>query len=235
MMATTGRRGKCPGLIVVMLHTMCLSAVKQQLSPRERQEIESRLANYHIPLQILHIIAEESNCIEAITGMRETRGKSKEPSLISRLNDEALVQLRQTFLDCEDSHSRFRFAVLLSSKFTPSSFKFVMERNVRGGSGHEYSFDVCVYSRATEDLVAVGVQNNDAEKRATNAKLLHKYLDAIGDVMAMHPNLRSAYYASSYGYNCDPSRLAAKTQSRKSVELNFLEFHDRVYRPFKEQ
>jgi hypothetical protein len=216
---------------------MYLSAVEQQLSPKERQEIESRLANYHIPLQILHMIAEECNCVEAITGMRETRGKSKDPSLISRLNDQALVQLRQTFLDCKDSFSRFRFAVLLSSKFSPSSFKFVMEKKIQGSSGHEHVFDVCIFSRATEDLVAVGMQNNDAQKRPADAKLLHQYLDTIGDVATAHPKLRSAYYVSSYGYGCGPSRLAAKTQSGKNstVEMNFLEFHDRVYRPVKEQ
>jgi len=214
-----------------------LSAVKQQLSPKERQEIEARLANYHIPLQVLYLIAEGCNCGEVVEGRKEARGKGKESSLISRLNDEALVQLRQTFLDCEDSFSKFRFAVLLSSKFTPSSFKFVIEKKIQGNSGQEHSFDVCIYSRATEDLVAVGMQNNDTEKRATDAKLLHKYLDTIGDVLAAHPNLRSAYYASSYGYDCHPSRLATKAQSKKGVgvEMNFLEFHDRVYRPFKEQ
>lgn len=194
------------------------------------------MSNYHIPLQILHIIAEESNCVEAITGRREARGRNKEPSLISRLNDEALVRLRQTFLDCEDSHSRFRFAVLLSSKFTPASFKFVMERSILGGSGREYSFDVCVFSRATEDLVAVGMQNNDARRRAADAKQLNRYLDTIGDVLVAHPKLRSAYYTSSYGYGCEPSRIAARMQSGKGVcvEMNFLEFHDRVYRPVKE-
>ena len=214
-----------------------MSAVKQQLSPKERQEIEARLANYHIPLQVLYIIAEGCNCGEVVEGRKEVRGKGKESSLISRLNDEALVQLRQAFLDCEDSFSKFRFAVLLSSKFSPSSFKFVMGKKIQGNSGHEYGFDVCIYSRATEDLVAVGMQNNDAEKRATDAKLLHKYLDTVRDIMAAHPNLRSAYYASSYGYDCDPSRLAAKAQSKKGagLEMNFLEFQDRVYRPFKEQ
>lgn len=215
---------------------MCLSVVKQQLSSKERQEIESRLSSYHIPLQILHIIAEENNCIEAITGRRDARGRNKEPSLISRLNDEALIQLRQTFLDCEDSHSRFRFAVLLSSKFTPTSFKFVMERSILGGSGREYSFDVCIFSRATEDLVAVGMQNNDARKRTADAKKVNTYLDTIGDILVTHPNLRSAYYTSSYGYGCEPSRLAAKMQSSKGIcmEMIFLEFHDRVYRPVKE-
>lgn len=230
-------QGKYPGLIVAMLHTMCLSVVKQHLSPKERQEIESRLANYHIPIQILYIIAEECNCVEAITGRKETRGRTKGPSLISRLNDEALIQLRQTFLDCTDSHSRFRFAVLLSSKFTPASFKFVMEKNIRGSSGQEYSFDVCIYSRTTEDLVAVGMQNNDAGKKATDAKRLHKYLDTIEDVLATHPNLQSVYYVSSYGYDCDPSRIAAKIQFRKDarMEMNFLEFQDGVYRPIKEK
>lgn len=111
-----------------------------------------------------------------------------------------------------------------------------MERSILGGSGREYSFDVCVFSRATEDLVAVGMQNNDARRRAADAKQLNVYIDTISDVLVAHPSLRSAYYTSSYGYGCEPSRIAARMQSGKSacVEMNFLEFHDRVYRPVKE-
>lgn len=219
-----------------VVHNTRLSTVEQQLSPKERQEIEARLANYHIPLQILQIIAEECDCGEAITGRREMRGKSREPSLISRLNDRSLIQLRQTFLDCEDSFSRFRFAVLLSSRYTPSSFKFVMAKKIQGDSGQEHVFDVCIFSRATEDLIAVGMQNKDADRKATDAKLLQTYLSTVGDVWATHPSLRSAYYSSSYGYGCHPSRLASK-QSKKgmSVEFSFLEFHDKVYRQFREQ
>lgn len=183
------------------------------------------------------MIAEECNCGEAVTGRKETRGKSKEPSLISRLNDEALIKLRQTFLDCEDSFSRFRFAVLLSSKFTPSLFKFVMAKKIRGISNQEYIFDVCIYSRATEDLVAVGMQNNDPEKRATDTRHLHKYLHTVSDVFTAHTSLRSAYYSSSYGYDCPPLRLAAKMQFGKGVkvEINYLEFSDKVYRQIREQ
>jgi len=216
---------------------MHLSAVEQRLSPKERQEIESRLANYHIPFQILEIIAEECNCSEAVAGRRETRGKSKKPSLISGLNDQSLIQLRRTFLDCEDSFSRFRFAVLLSSKFTPAMYKFVMANKIRGRSNQEHVFDVCIFSRATEELVAVGMQNNNAGRKATGAEPLQEYFSAISDILAAHPSLRSVYYSSSYGYDCRPSRLAAKTQSLKgsSVEINFLEFQDKVYRRFKEQ
>lgn len=233
-----GNRGsKSAGLIVVMLYRKCLSAVEQQLSSNERRELESRLANYQIPLQILQIIAQECNCSEAIAGRGETRGKGRENSLISRMNDRALIQLRQTFLDCEDSFSRFRFAVLLSSKFIPPRFKFVIEKHVRGASNQEYLFDVCVYSRATEELVGVGMQNNDAGMRATDDKLLSKYLKAIVDVWKAHPSLRGAYYSSSYGYGCDPSRLAAEIRLGKDVnlEFSFLEFHDRVYRQARGQ
>lgn len=165
------------------------------------------------------------------------RGKGKGPSLISRLNDEALIQLKQTFLDCEDSFSKFRFAVILSSKFAPTLYKFVMSKKVQGTSHQDHIFDVCIYSRATEDLVAIGMQNNDTEKKATDATLLHNYLSAISDVLSTHPTLRSAYYSSSYGYDCNPSRLAAKMLSGKasSIDLNFLEFHDRVYRQVRER
>jgi hypothetical protein len=214
-----------------------LSTVEQQLSPNERREIESRLASYQIPFQILQIIAQECNCTEAISSGRETRAKGREHSLISRMNDKALIQLRQTFLDCEDSFSRFRFAVLLSSKFNPARFKFVIEKHLRGESNQEYLFDVCVYSRATEELVAAGMQNNDTAMRATDGKLMQKYLNAIVDVWKAHPTLRGAYYSSSYGYGCDPSRLVAQIRLGKdaNLEFSFLEFYDRVYRQARGQ
>lgn len=214
-----------------------LSTVEQQLSLNERKELESRLASYQIPLQILQIIAQECNCSETIAGGRETRGKGRENSLISRMNDKALIQLRQTFLDCEDSFSRFRFAVLLSSKFIPRGFKFVIEKHVRGASNQDYLFDVCVYSRATEELVAAGMQNNDSRMRATDDKLLRKYFETILDVWKAHPSLRGAYYSSSYGYVCDPSRLTAEMRLGKDVnlEFSFLEFHDRLYRQARGQ
>lgn len=213
-----------------------MSAVEQLLSPKERQAIESRLSNYHIPLQILQLVAEECGCTEAISGGRETRGKGKAPSLVSRLNDRALIQLRQIFLECDDSFSAFRLAVFLSSKFTPVSYKFVMAKSIRGKSDLEHVLDVCVYSRETEDLVAFGMQNN--EGKASDTKALHKFLGTVNDISAAHLGVRSAYYSSSYGYGRDPSGLAAKNQSARQdgrTEVKFLEFHDGVYRQIKDQ
>ena len=209
-----------------------LSAIEQQLSPEERQDIVLRLSNYHIPVQILQLVAEECNCSEVVAGRKEVHGRSKTPSLIAVLNNKSLIQLRQIFLDCKDSLSSFRFAAFLSSKFTSFSYKFVMAKKVGGRSNLEHTIDVCVYNRSTEELVAVGMQNNDAEKRASGAKSLRKFLATIGDVVAEHPSLRSAYYTSSYGYDCDPSRFGAKIPGAGidgKVEINFLEFRDGVY------
>lgn len=209
-----------------------LSATEQQLSPKERQEIVLRLANYHIPLQILQLVAEECNCSEVIAGRKEAHGRTKAPSLIAGLNDNSLIQLRQIFLDCKDSLSSFRFAVFLSSKFTAFSYKFVIAKKVLGKSNLEHALDVCVYNRSTEDLVAVGIQNNDTEKRASDAKSLRKFLATVGDIVAEHPSVRSAYYASSYGYGCDPSRFEARTSEagiNGRAEIKFLEFRDGVY------
>ena len=208
-----------------------LSAIGQQLSPEERQEIVSRLANYHIPLQILQLVAEECDCTEVVAGKREMSGRTKTSALIAGLNDKSLIQLRQIFLDCKDSLSGFRFAVFLSSKFTPFSYKFVMAKKVRGKSNLEYTLDVCVYNRSTEELVAVGMQNNDTEKQVSDAKSLQRFVTTVGDVLAEHPSVRSAYYTSSYGYGCDPSRFAAKTKNgvHGKVEIKFLEFRDGVY------
>lgn len=219
-----------------MLNTVLLSAVEQLLSANERQEIVSRLANYHIPLHILQLVAEECGCSEIIAGRREMRGRSDVP-LVARLNDRSLVQLRQIFLDCKDSFSGFRFATFLSSKFAPLSYKFVMAKTIRGKSNDEYTIDVCVYNRSTEDLVAIGMQNNDADRRASDAKSLHKFLGIVGSISAEHPNLRSAYYSSSYGYRCDPSRVAAKSlklAAGAAMEIKFLEYRNEVYRQVKE-
>ncbi len=209
-----------------------LSEIVQELSSKERQEIMSRLANYHIPLQILQLVAEECNCSEVVADRRETYGRTKAPTLIAGLNDKSLIQLRQIFLDCEDSLSNFRFAVFFSSKFAPFLFKFVMAKKVRGKSNLEYTPDICVYSRSTEELVAVGIQNNDTEKRASDAASLRKFLAAIDDIAAAHQSVRSAYYASSYGYDCDPLRFETKAQKASAngkAEIKFLEFRDGVY------
>lgn len=216
-----------------------MSTLKRQfLSQKERLEIESRLANYHIPIQILELVAEECNCGEVVSGIRELRGRSSKPSLISKMNDQSLIQLKQIFLDCEDSSSGFRFAVFLSTKFPTITFKFVMDKKLRGKSHQEYVCDVCIFSRATEDLVAVGIQNKDTSKSAADIKSVHKFHSIIDDIFAMYPSLRSAYYSSSYGYDCDPFHLATekdpKDASIRSIaEINFIEFRDGVYREIR--
>jgi hypothetical protein len=215
------------------------TAEQQSLSLKERLEIESRLANYHIPIQILQIVAEECNCGKLVSGEMEVRGRSNKHSLIiSSLNDQSLIQLKQIFLDCEDSSSRFRFAVLLSSKFPPVTFKFVMAKKLQGKSGQEYIFDVCIFSRATEELVAVGMQNNDTNKGAADAKLLHKFHSIISDILPVNSGMRSAYYSSSYGYDCNPLHLATKKRQAEvgsyNTEIYFLEFRDGVYREIRE-
>lgn len=202
-------------------------------------EIESRLANYHIPIQILQLVAIECNCGEIVSSMREVRGRSSnKTSLISRMNDKALIRLKQIFLDCDDSASGLRFAVFLSTKFPPVSYKFVMAKNLRGKSGHEYICDVCIFSRATEELVVVGMQNNDAHKGGADTKLLNEFHSIIGDILAMYPSVRSVYYSSSYGYDCNPFHLATDEESKavpsiNTAEINFLEFRDGVYREIR--
>jgi hypothetical protein len=181
-------------------------------------------------------VAEECNCGDVVSGTREVHGRSKKPSLISRMNDQSLIQLKQIFLDCDDSSSRFRFAVLLSTKFPPVSYKFVLSDKLHGRSDQEYIFDVCIFSRSTEELVAVGMQNNDASRSATDAKSLNNFLSIMNDVFAAYPSVRSAYYSSSYGYDCSPSNLATKRQlgaSTDNTEINFLEFRDGVYREIR--
>jgi hypothetical protein len=218
-----------------MQYRKCLSAVEGLLPVNERQEIVSRLANYHIPIQILQLVADECGCGEVVEGRREAQKRSESP-LVARLNDRALVQLKHIFLDCKDSFSGFRFATFLSSKFTPFSYKFVMAKKVHGKS-NEHVVDICIYSRNTEDLVAIGIQNNDADSKAADAKSLHAFLDTISDILAEHPSLRSAYYSTSYGYQHSPSHLAAKSQKLggdNPVEIKFLEYQNDVYRQVKE-
>lgn len=182
-------------------------------------------------------MAAECNCEDAVSSEREVRGKNRKPSRISRMNDQSLIQLRQIFLDCDDSSSRYRFAVLLlSTKFPPFSFKFVMSNQLHGKSGKEYIFDVSIFSRVTEDLVAVGMQNNDASKSATDAKSLDNFFSIVNDLLEDYPTVRSAYYSSSYGFHCNPNTLATKRQhkeSRHNIEINFLEFQDGVYREIR--
>jgi hypothetical protein len=216
--------------IVVILHT-----IGQPLSIKQRQEIESRLANYSIPLQILQMVAEQCKC-GTISARVDTAGSgrsSRHSHLLAELNDESIILLQQIFLDCHDSFSNFRLAVLISSRWPPVSHKFLLDGKVAGKSGRLYTFDVCVYNRSTDNLVALGKQNNDVNQKASDNKSLQQFLTAIGDLHVAHAGLRSAYYASSYGYeDKDPSHFIRLEQARNSVgelEIRLLEYRNMVY------
>jgi hypothetical protein len=158
--------------------------------------------------------------------------KSKLPVLLAMLNDRAIVLLQQIFLDCYDSFSNFRFAVFLSSRYSALVYKFVMDGRVGGKSKLEHCLDVCIYSRQTGDLVAIGMQNKN--QQAADSKALSEFLSAIEDIRGAHPNVQSAYYASSYGYEGD-FHQARKNSKRKGkgdsekMEIKFLEYKDKIY------
>jgi len=142
------------------------------------------------------------------------------------------------FLDCEDSFSNFRFAVFLSSRYSPMSHKFVMDGKLDGGKSKlNHVVDICIYSRQTEELVAVGMQNKDTNQRASDNKSLQKFMTIVEDLRTAYPNMQGAYYASSYGYELDdPSSQVRKASSRKkkdsndkSVEIKLFEYKDKIY------
>lgn len=159
-------------------------------------------------------------------------------ALLAGLNDKSILLLKQMFLDCEDSFSSFRFAVFLSSRYSPMSHKFVMDGKLDGGKSKlSHIVDICIYSRQTDELVAVGMQNKDTDQRASNNKSLQKFLTVVEDLRVAHPNMQGAYYASSYGYEVDdPSSRARKAVSRKKkdnndkpMEIKLFEYKDKIY------
>lgn len=207
-----------------------MSAIEQQLTLEERQKIEARLANYTIPLQILHMVAEQSgDLLDTTIAGRASSKQSK--LLLSRLGDKAIVMLQQIFLDCQDSHSGFRLAVYLSSKHGQMTHKFVMNEKVAGDSGAEYSFDVCIYSRQTGTLKAVAMQNNSVTQEPSDNKAIAEFLNTIHDIGLAHHDIDAAYYSSSYGYqNALPAkRHAAGGDDTNRMEIKFLEYSDKMY------
>jgi len=157
--------------------------------------------------------------------------KSKLPVLLAMLNDRAIVLLQQIFLDCHDSLSNFRFAVFLSSRYSALVYKFVMDGRVGGKSKLEHRVDVCIYSRQTGDLVAIGMQNKN--QQAADSKALSGFLSTIDDIRGAHPNAQGAYYASSYGYEGDfQARKNSKSKDKgddEKIEIKFLEYKDKIY------
>jgi hypothetical protein len=203
------------------------------LTVKQRQDIEAHLTNYNIPLQILQMVAKQCECtIETRSTREELALKPKLSLLLARLNDRAIILLEQIFLDCHESLSSFRFTVFLSSRYSPRMHKFVIDGKISGKSSSQYTFDVCIYSRSTGDLIAVGMQNKNTKQQASDSKSLSIFLAIIDDVSSAHPQLQGAYYSSSYGYQ--PLSLARKNALRKEnadrkVGIKFFEYRDKMY------
>jgi hypothetical protein len=210
-----------------------LSAIEHILTVKQRQDVEARLANYNIPLQILQMVAEQCECtVETRSTRKELALKPKLSLLLARLNDRAIILLQQIFLDCHESLSSFRFTVFLSSRYSPMMHKFVIDGKISGKSNSEYTFDVCIYSRRTGDLIAVGMRNKNTKQQGSDSKSLSRFYGIIDDVSSAHPQLQGAYYSSSYGYQ--PLSLARKNAIRKEnagkkVEIKFFEYKDKMY------
>lgn len=200
---------------------------------KQREDVEAHLANYNIPFQILQMVAEQCECaIETRSTEKELARKPKLSLLFARLNDRAIILLQQIFLDCHESLSTFRFTVFLSSRYSPMMHKFVIDEKISGKSNSEYTFDVCIYSRRTGDLIAVGMQNKNTKQQGSDSKSLSRFLGIIDDVSSAYPQLQGAYYSSSYGYQ--PLSLAGKKAIRREnagqeVEIKFFEFKDKIY------
>jgi hypothetical protein len=212
---------------------LILSAIEHMLTVKQRQDVEARLANYNIPLQILQMVAEQCECtIETRSTREELTLKPKLSLLLARLNDRAIILLQQIFLDCHESLSNFRFAVFLSSRYSPKMHKFVIDGKISGKSNSKYTFDVCIYSRRTGDLIAVGMHNKNTKKQGSDSKSLSIFLAIIDDVSRAHSQLQGGYYSSSYGYQ--PLSLARKNaiwkeNAGKKVEIKFFEYKDKMY------
>lgn len=210
-----------------------MSAMDHMLTVKQRQDIEAHLTNYNIPLQILQMVAKQCECtIETRSTREELALKPKLSLLLARLNDRAIILLQQIFLDCHESLSSFRFTVFLSSRYSPRMHKFVIDGKISGKSSSKYTFDVCIYSRHTGDLIAVGMQNKNTKQQASDSKSLSIFLTIIDDVSSAHPQLQGAYYSSSYGYQ--PLSLTRKNALRKEnagrkVEIKFFEYRDKMY------
>ena len=210
-----------------------MSSNEHVLTVKHRQDVEARLANYNIPLQILQMVAEQCECtIDTRSTRKELALKPKLSLLLARLNDRAIILLQQIFLDCHESLSSFRFTVFLSSRYSPMMHKFVIDGKISGKSNSQYTFDVCIYSRRTGDLIAVGMRNKNTTQQGSDSKSLSRFYGIIDDVTRAHPQLQGAYYSSSYGY--EPLSVARKNAIQKQnagrkVEIKFFEYKDKIY------
>ncbi|MCD6036546.1 MAG: hypothetical protein K0S67_430 [Nitrososphaeraceae archaeon] len=186
-----------------------------QLNDEERHKIESRLANYNIPSQILEMVAESCGCKMEFGSIRR---RTNLAARLSKLNGQSII----------DCFSIFRLATYFSSIYNPKSYKFAMEKDVCGKSGTKYTFDVCIYERNTEDLIAVGVHNKNIEK-AADSKCLQRFLTSIKDICTIEKHMQRMYFVSSYGYENINSAQLIKSQSMDDIEVRFLEYKDKIY------
>ena len=209
----------------------------QLLTAKKRGEIETRLKSYDIPVQILQMVARENNCdINVFTSTGKTITRNILDLILPRMDDKSILMLHEIFLECRDSFSHFRFAVYLSSLYSTVRHKFVVNDKVQGASGQSILFDVCIYARDSESLVAVGAQNNDPESVPADSDSIHSFFSSIDDLYSAHPALRGAYYASSSGYNANLQQLqntwSAKRQKEtidRPMDVRFFEYRDKVY------
>ena len=104
-----------------------------------------------------------------------------------------------------------------------------MNQNLDGISGSKYPVDVCVYKKNTQDLVAVGIQNQENGKKTDSKSKL--FLKSIKDICGIEKHIQSAYYASSFGYeeNNDLKELVKKYPRINDMVLKFVEFRDKVF------
>ncbi|HEV2876113.1 MAG TPA: hypothetical protein VGW09_02440 [Nitrososphaeraceae archaeon] len=201
----------------------------KQLDDQQRQRIEISLANYNIPFQILEKIADKCGCkIDARSFL--TRGSGERANRFSCLNNETILLLRRIFLDCENSFSSYRLAVYMSWNYYPKYYRFLMSQDLEGISGTKYFVDVCIYTKNTEDLVAVGIQNPENGKK-TDSKSLKAFLKSIRDICGQEKRIQSVYYASSCGYeqNNDLKELIGKYSKINEMMVRFIEFRDKVF------
>jgi hypothetical protein len=180
------------------------------------------------------MVADRCECAfgPPVSGMNYPK-KARLSTLLARLNDRAIMLLEQIFLDCHDSYSAYRFAVFLSSMYDPMTHKFVIGDKVTVKPGVECLFDIGVYSRSTEKLVAVGMQNNEVQ-RATSNRSLRKFLATVKDLYTV--GIKGAYYSSSYGYaDSDPGRLARKAilQGESAIEIRFFDYRNKIFLEIK--
>jgi hypothetical protein len=201
----------------------------KQLDDQQRQRIEESLANYNIPFQILEKIADKCGCkIDARSFL--TRGSGEKANRFSCLNNETILLLRRIFLDCESRFSDYRLAIYMSWNYYPKYYKFLMGEDLQGISGNSYFFDVCIYAKSTQDLVAVGIQNRENGKK-TNSKSLKAFVKSINDICGIKKQIQSIYYASSSGYeeNNGLKELITKYSKIDNMMVRFIEFRDKVF------